>query len=37
VITQELKKILKVIDVQLIDHIVTTHRTAYSFAEHGLL
>jgi DNA repair protein RadC len=36
-ITQELKKILKVIDIQLVDHVVTSHEGFYSFAEHGLL
>lgn len=36
-ITRVLKKILKVVDVQLVDHLVTTHGEVYSFAEHGLL
>jgi DNA repair protein RadC len=36
-LTHAIKKILDIIDVQLIDHIVITHQKTYSFAEHGLL
>jgi DNA repair protein RadC len=32
-----LSRILKIIDVMLIDHIIVAHHAAYSFAEHGLL
>jgi DNA repair protein RadC len=36
-LTRDIKKILDIIDVQLIDHIVITHQETYSFAENGLL
>jgi DNA repair protein RadC len=36
-LTRDIKKILDIIDVQLIDHIVITHHETYSFAERGLL
>ena len=35
--TRNLKYILGIIDVQLVDHIVVGHHAVYSFAEHGLL
>jgi len=35
--TQTIKDILKIIDVELIDHIVVSHQETFSFAEHGLL
>ncbi len=35
--TQSIKKILDIIDVQLVDHIVVSPQETYSFAEHGLL
>lgn len=36
-LTAELKKILEIIDVSLIDHVVVTLADTYSFAEHGLI
>lgn len=36
-VTEELKGILKIIDVKVLDHIVVTHQNCYSFAETGLL
>ncbi len=36
-ITLELKKILEIINVKMLDHIVVTLTNTYSFAEHGLL
>jgi DNA repair protein RadC len=36
-ITRDLKKILEIINVKLLDHIVVTLHEVYSFAEHGLL
>lgn len=35
--TRVLKKILSIVDVQLVDHIVVSHEEVYSFAERGLL
>jgi DNA repair protein RadC len=36
-VTRDIKKILDIVDVKLIDHIVITHQETYSFAEHRLL
>jgi len=36
-ITQRLKAALELVDIRLIDHIVTAGDTAISFAERGLL
>jgi DNA repair protein RadC len=35
--TKEIQKILKIIDVDLADHIIVSHQNSYSFVEHGLL
>lgn len=36
-ITSELRKILEIINVRLLDHIVVAMTETYSFAEHGLI
>ena len=36
-ITERLKSALDLIDVRLLDHIITAGGASYSFAEHGLL
>lgn len=36
-ITARLVDALGLIDVRVLDHIVVTHETTYSFADHGLL
>jgi DNA repair protein RadC len=36
-ITRELKQVLSIVSVKLLDHIVVTHQKTYSFAEHGLI
>lgn len=36
-VTEELKNILKIIDVKLLDHIVVTMQETYSFAENNLM
>jgi DNA repair protein RadC len=36
-VTSDLKKILEIINVKMLDHIVVTLTETYSFAEHGLL
>lgn len=36
-VTRELRTILKIINVQVLDHIIVSHHDSYSFAEHGLL
>lgn len=36
-VTDELKNILRIIDVKLIDHIVVTMQESYSFAENDLI
>jgi DNA repair protein RadC len=36
-VTEELNKILRVIDVRLLDHIVVTGKETFSFAENGLM
>lgn len=36
-LTQKIKRILDIIDVELIDHIIVCPQETYSFAEHGLL
>lgn len=36
-LTQEIKKALAVVDVQVLDHLVVTARDVTSFAERGLL
>lgn len=36
-ITQDLKTILKVIDVAVLDHIIVSSKNTFSFAEHGLI
>ncbi|OGT63382.1 MAG: hypothetical protein A3E85_02410 [Gammaproteobacteria bacterium RIFCSPHIGHO2_12_FULL_45_12] len=36
-LTSELKKVLEIINVKMLDHIVVTLTETYSFAEHGLL
>jgi DNA repair protein RadC len=36
-ITYEIKKILRIIDVKLLDHMVVTYSNTFSFAENGLL
>ena len=34
-LTQTLKQSLELVDVRVLDHIIVTHQSAYSFAEHG--
>jgi DNA repair protein RadC len=36
-ITRDLKTILKLLDIRVLDHILITHQETYSFAEHSLL
>jgi DNA repair protein RadC len=36
-VTNQLKDILKILDIKLIDHFIITHKETYSFAEKGLL
>ncbi|MEO8402614.1 MAG: JAB domain-containing protein [Gammaproteobacteria bacterium] len=36
-ITRDLKRILSIIDVNVIDHVIVSHQSSYSFAENGLL
>ena len=36
-ITRELKEVLAIVSVKLLDHIIVTYRETYSFAEHGLV
>lgn len=36
-VTADLKQILEIINVKLLDHVVVTVSETYSFAEHGLL
>lgn len=36
-VTSDLKKILEIICVKLVDHIVVTAKDTYSFAENGRL
>lgn len=36
-ITQQLNKALDLVDIRLLDHIIVTHNSTYSLAEHGLL
>lgn len=36
-ITESIRKILDVIDVQVVDHVIVSRQTSYSFSEHGLL
>lgn len=36
-LTKKLRTILKVIDVNVLDHIIVSYPYSYSFAEHGLL
>jgi DNA repair protein RadC len=36
-ITKQLKTILEVMDVKLVDHLIVTHQETYSFAEKGIL
>jgi DNA repair protein RadC len=36
-ITQELEQILRIVDIQLIDHFIVSPHEAFSFAEHCLL
>ncbi len=35
--TRDLKRILSIIDVEVIDHIIISHQNSYSFADNGLL
>ena len=37
VITEDLKKILNLVDVKLLDHIIVSHKECYSFTHHQLL
>ncbi len=36
-VTNELKNVLSIISVKLLDHVIVTHQDSYSFAEGGLL
>lgn len=36
-VTLTIRKILKVIDVQLLDHVIVTKTSSFSFAENGLI
>lgn len=36
-ITRDLKTILGVLDIRVLDHIIISHQETYSFAEHGLI
>lgn len=36
-VTEELKNILRIVDVKLLDHIVVTTQETYSFAENDLM
>ena len=36
-ITKDLKTILNVLDIRVLDHIIISHQETYSFAEHGLI
>jgi DNA repair protein RadC len=36
-ITQTLQKVLKIIDISVLDHVIVSQRDSYSFAEHGVV
>lgn len=36
-VTEDLKKILRIVDIKMLDHIVVTLAETYSFAEHDLM
>jgi DNA repair protein RadC len=36
-ITQTLQKVLKIIDISVLDHVIVSQRDSYSFAEHGVM
>lgn len=36
-VTKDLKKILEIISVKMLDHIIIANKDTYSFAEHGLI
>lgn len=36
-VTEDLKRILEIINVRLLDYIVVALTETYSFAEHGLM
>ena len=36
-VTRELKQVLSIVSVKLLDHIIVTHQKTYSFAESGLI
>lgn len=36
-VTNQLKDVLKILDIKLIDHFIITHKETYSFSEKGLL
>jgi len=36
-VTHTLKKILCIVDIQIVDHIIISHQKVFSFAERGLL
>jgi DNA repair protein RadC len=36
-ITNDLKTILKAVDIKVLDHFIISHQETYSFAEHGLI
>ena len=36
-ITRDLKRVLGIVNIDLLDHFIVTHHATYSFAEHTLL
>jgi DNA repair protein RadC len=36
-VTRDLQKILSIVSVTALDHIIVSHKSTYSFAEHGLM
>jgi DNA repair protein RadC len=36
-VTKDLKQVLSIISIKLIDHVIVTHKDTYSFAESGLI
>jgi DNA repair protein RadC len=36
-VTRNLKEVLGILDIELIDHIIASHQKTFSFAENGLL
>jgi len=36
-VTRELKQVLSIVSIKLLDHVIVTHQQTYSFAENGLI